>query len=285
VSTGARFAGSHGGARTVGAVKLVALVLAICLSLAPAALAGSWRLPVEGPVLRPFALSADRFARGQHRGIDLGVPLGAVVRAACAGRVRFAGRVPRGGRTVSVGCGRIVATYQHLGDVTVRRGQPLVAGERVGTVGRSGRPRGPRPHLHLGAREAAGGRYLDPLTLFGLAPRVTPPLPSARWRPVPLGPAPRVAPPLPSARWRPVPLGPAPRAALRQTAPQLAPPAPALSPRGAPAPAPALPLVVWVGLALFGLGLPLGGLVVRRRRRRGAVRGGARDRGWASAHR
>jgi hypothetical protein len=41
------------------------------------------------------------------------------------------------------------------------------------------------------------------------------------------------------------------------------------------------PLVVWIGLAAFGLGLPLGGLVTLRRRRRDA----ARTRGWAAAHR
>ncbi|MGI9100539.1 MAG: murein hydrolase activator EnvC family protein, partial [Solirubrobacteraceae bacterium] len=174
-------------------MKLVALVLATFLSLVPAAWAGSWKRPVEGPVLRPFTLSADRFAPGQHRGIDLGAPLGAAVRAACGGRVRFVGRVPGGGRTVSVGCGPLVATYQHLGDDAVRRGQLLVTGATVGTVGRSGRPRGPRPHLHLGAREAASGRYVDPLTLLGLAPRAPPPFQSAPRRPVPLGPAPRPA--------------------------------------------------------------------------------------------
>jgi murein DD-endopeptidase MepM/ murein hydrolase activator NlpD len=241
-------------------VKLVALVLAICLSLVPAARAGSWRRPVEGPVLRPFTLSVDRFARGQHRGIDLGAPLGAAVRAACGGRVRFAGRVPGGGRTVSVGCGRLVATYQHLGDDVVRRGQMLVAGAAVGTVGRSGRPSDPRPHLHLGAREAASGRYVDPLTLLGRVPRAPPPFRFAPRRPVPLGPAPR-----PALR-RPVPFGPAPRPALRR--PVLRPAAPvrlAPVPRGTPAPE--RPLVVWIGLALVGLGLPLGGLVVRRRRR------------------
>ena len=146
-------------------MKLAALVLVAGLSLASSAWAVSWRRPVAGPVLRPFAISADRYARGQHRGIDLAAPPGTEVRAACAGRVRFTGVVPGGGRTVSIGCGRLVATYQQLGAVAVGRGQLVAAGARVGAVGRSGDPREPRAHVHLGAREAAGGRYVDPLKI------------------------------------------------------------------------------------------------------------------------
>jgi murein DD-endopeptidase MepM/ murein hydrolase activator NlpD len=190
------------------------------------------------------------------------------VRAVCGGRVAFAGSVPRGGRTVSVGCGTLVATYQHLAALAVHRGQRLPAGAPVGTVGRSGLPRGAPPHLHLGAREADGGRYVDPLGLFAATPRTSPPLAAGPRRPVPLGPAPR-----PSAR-RVIPRLIAPPPAL----------VPAREPRGAPAPAP--PFVVWVGLAACGLGLPLGGLVThRRRRRRRAPAPDARARRWAAAHR
>ncbi|MEA2150468.1 MAG: hypothetical protein QOD69_2298 [Solirubrobacteraceae bacterium] len=247
-------------------MKLAALVLVACLSLASPAWADSWRRPVRGPVLRAFAVSADRYARGQHRGIDLGAPPGARVRASCAGRVRFAGTVPGGGPTVSVGCGRHVATYQHLGVLAVRRGQVVVAGADIGAVGRSGDPREPRPHVHLGARDAASGRYVDPSLLFGAPPRALPPLRSAPRRRVPVGrPPSRPAPP------RRV----APRPVMVPVAA-----APVARPQGAPAPA--VPLVVWIGLLAFGLGLPLGGLVTRRRRRR---RGPARRTGWAAAHR
>jgi murein DD-endopeptidase MepM/ murein hydrolase activator NlpD len=242
------------------------LVIAAALWLAPAARAASWQRPVPGPVVRGFAVSADRFAAGQHRGVDLAAPLGAPVHAACGGRVRFAGRVPGGGLTVSVGCGSLVATYQHLGALAVRRGQLLAPGGAVGSAGRSGRPRGRRPYLHLGAREAASGRYLDPLTLLGAAPRTAPPVASAPRRPVPLGPAPR-----PASR-RPAPR-PVPQAFVE----------PLVEPRMAPAPG--LPLLVWIGLAAFGLGLPLGGLVRVRRRRRGMSGPPTRVRRWAWAHR
>jgi murein DD-endopeptidase MepM/ murein hydrolase activator NlpD len=250
-------------ARSVVALLLAAAAAALWPARAAAvAGTGPWQRPVPGPVLRPFALSPDRFARGQHRGVDLAAALGAPVRAACGGRVRFAGRLPGGGRTVSVVCGGLVATYQHLGVLAVRRGQLLAPGAIAGTVGRSVDPRARRPHLHLGARETASGRYLDPLTLLG-----SPPL---------------AAPPVVGAPRRPRPLGPAPRPAVRRTVPRPAPPtAPAPIVEAPGAPERALPVVVWIGLAAFGFGLPLGGLVTVRRRRRSPVARSLRARGLA----
>ncbi len=170
--------------RSVASVRvflftILAALLAGCAASASAAVARGWLRPVDGPVLRAFAVGPDRFAAGQHRGADLGAAAGARVRAACGGRVSFAGRVPGGGRTVSVRCGALVATYQHLGAVAVRRGQRLLPGAPLGTVGRAR----PSPHVHLGARVAATGAYIDPITLLGGAPPAgAPPLPVGRPR-------------------------------------------------------------------------------------------------------
>jgi murein DD-endopeptidase MepM/ murein hydrolase activator NlpD len=201
-------------------------------------------------VLRSFVVVADRFAAGQHRGVDLAAPPGAIVRSACSGRVSFAGRVPRGGRTVSVRCGRLVATYQHLGEIAVARGTGVVAGARIGRAGRAR----PRPHVHLGARVRSSGAYVDPLTLFGAGPRrPLPPLPGARRpRSVPLGPAPGVR--------RPVPFAP--------PLPQATRPLPVAAPGTGEGGPQHLPWPVWVGLGSVSLGMPLGGLVRRRVRRR-----------------
>jgi murein DD-endopeptidase MepM/ murein hydrolase activator NlpD len=234
-----------------------AVAVAVAAAAVPArAAAHAWQRPVEGAVLRAFSVGPDRFAPGQHRGVDLAAPPRAPVRAACGGRVSFAGRVPRGGLTVSVRCGRLVATHQHLGVLAVRRGQIVLPGARIG---RTGRPR-PGAHVHLGARLAATGSYVDPLSLLAGTPRAAPP-------PVPAG---RRPPPLPSRpalpspqRVRPTPtVAPAPAPAPAQVLVHVR--------SGAPdAPAARMPVAVWLGLALFGLGLPLGGLVrVRTRRRR-----------------
>jgi peptidase M23-like protein len=205
-------------------------LLVLLASLATAAPArAAWRWPVHGEVRRPFAVRVDApFAAGQHRGVDLAAEPGRAVRSACAGRVRFAGRVARSGGVVSVRCGGLLATYLELGSVAVRRGAAVGPGTRVGTAGAVA-------HVHLGARDARTGRYVDPLTLLarvGAGPS--------------LGPAPDVAPP-PARRAAPPP----PRAAA---------PVRAAAPDGAP-------VLAWAGLALVAAALPLGGLVARHRLR------------------
>ncbi len=244
--------------RSLLVVAAAALLAGLCASVS-SAVARGWVRPVDGPVARAFAVGPDRFAAGQHRGVDLAVTPGSAVRAACGGRVSFAGRVPGGGRTVSVRCGTLVATYQHLGEVAVGRGQVVMPGGRVGRSGAAS----PRPHVHVGARVAATGEYRDPLALFAGGP------------PGPLAPAPlaRRAPPAdraPRARLRPLGPAPAPRAApvaLPRPMARRVVAAPAAS-----GPADPLPWPVWAGLALVALGLPLsGGLVVARRRRRVAA--------------
>ena len=244
-------------------VLSIPAVAVLLLLLAPSGAAGAWRWPVEGEVVREFVVGPDRFAPGQHRGINVAAPVGTPVHAACGGRVRFAGPVADNGRTVSVACQRHVATYLHLESVAVRRGQPVLPGTRLGSVGRTGRPdRGPA-HLHLGARELSSGRYVDPRDLLAVTtsppPVVAGPRTAPRLRPTPLGRAPRAAPaprgaPLTALRWVPAP----------DAVPHVA---PALAPGGR-----AVPAAVWAGLALLAAGLPVGALVrVRGRRQERAV--------------
>jgi hypothetical protein len=202
------------------------------LASAPESRAADWRWPVRGPLIGTFQVTSDPFGPGQHRGIDIAAPAGATVRSACGGRVKFAGFVPTAGRTVTVRCGGLAASYLHLSRVHVRRGQRVAAGSQLGTVGSSGAPRSPRPHLHFGVR-VAGRRwaYVDPLLLLGDlgAPDGPPVVPAARpGAPGPLGPAPR---PLPRAV-RPAPVGAV------------------ASPAGRPLPARVLP-AAWLGLGLL----------------------------------
>ncbi|MBJ7331109.1 MAG: peptidoglycan DD-metalloendopeptidase family protein [Solirubrobacteraceae bacterium] len=185
------------------------LVIALAVTIAEPAAAATWRWPVDGEPARPFTVGPDRFAAGQHRGVDLAAPLGAPVRAACAGKVRFAGTVGSAGRTVSVRCGSLVASYLHLGSIATSRGRAIAADALIGTVGRSGAPRG-GPHVHLGARRVADGQYVDPLTLLRRSAPASPPsvgpVPPPRAGPHPLPASPAVrAPRLVSKGVRPVP--------------------------------------------------------------------------------
>lgn len=214
--------------------------------------AAAWRWPVHGPVVRSFSLGPDPFARGQHRGIDIGAPRGAPVLSACTGVVSFAGLAGSNGPTVSVRCGALVATYLHLGSIAVHGGATAAAGHVLATVGDEG--------LHLGARQVAGRwAYVDPLALLGGDGPGAPPLgvaPRGRRAPPAAGPA------------RPVPapvVVPAPPMLSRVRAPALAVPGPAVGPGRR------VPWPVWAGLALLAAAVP-GGWSWRRRTRRGSAR-------------
>ena len=79
---------------------LSVLILLAALATAPAAHAWIW--PAAGPVVRPFSLGPDKYAGGQHRGVDISAELGSPVLAPAAGTVSFAGFVPGGGRAVTI---------------------------------------------------------------------------------------------------------------------------------------------------------------------------------------
>ncbi len=141
-----------------------------------------WRcrlvLACDGPLLRPFSLSADEYAAGQHRGIDIGAAAGDPVRAPAAGIVSFVGPVPAGGRalTIQTADGYAVTLLQ-LGSVAVTRGS---SSEKEGSSARSATSDDAfttAPHVHLGVRVAADPNgYVDPL---GLLPAVASPVPVA----------------------------------------------------------------------------------------------------------
>ena len=111
----------------------IAVVLFAALALVPSASGWSW--PVDGPVLRPFVSGDDPYGSGQHRGIDIGAPSGAEVRAPATGIVAFAGQVPREGRclTIRTEDGYSV-TLVHLGSIAVGVGTAVAEGEVVGTI-------------------------------------------------------------------------------------------------------------------------------------------------------
>ena len=84
------------------------------------------------------------------------------MRATRSGTVIGAGYDASGyGNVVHVSHGFGVTTfYAHLSRITVRRGERVVGGERIGTVGSTGFSSGPHLHFELRLR----GAMLDPLT-------------------------------------------------------------------------------------------------------------------------
>lgn len=88
-----------------------------------------------------------------HSGVDLPAALGTPVRAAEAGTVAFAGtREPYGNFVVINHQQGRQTRYAHLDRLDVRQGQTVAAGDRLGTVGTTGTPDAPDPHLHFEVR-------------------------------------------------------------------------------------------------------------------------------------
>jgi hypothetical protein len=240
----------------VAAAALALVAAALAPLAAPStALAERWLRPVPGAVARPFSYSTDApFVRGAHRGADLAARPGATVRAACSGRVVYAGAVPGGDRVVSVRCGDRRVSYLPLAAVAVRADATINAGAPIGTVapGHGG--------LHVGVRrEGDPFGYQDPMALL--------PPPDRPFTPVP--------PPGRRIRPRRAPRGARPRAVLRLAMP-MPDPRRALAPLASPAtlrrplaarPAASLaPWPVWAGLGAVLAGAAGSGAIALRRR-------------------
>src|SRR2546429_2069789 len=123
--------------------KLAAVATSLVLvsvGVPEARAAGDWSWPVRGPVITAYQNGDDPYAAGQHRGIDISAPVGASVVAAAPGTIVFAGVVGSSGLTVGerTDDGRYQLSYLHLSAASVREGEHLGQGERLGEVGTSG---------------------------------------------------------------------------------------------------------------------------------------------------
>src|SRR4051812_3215235 len=145
---------------------LICALAATLQVLSGTALADGWTWPIRGPVITSYRNGDDPYAAGQHRGIDIGAPVGTHVVAATAGTVTFSGVVGSAGLVVSerTADGRFDLSYLHLSSASVHRGDSVASGTTLGAVGTPGRRSADAPHLHFGVREAGRrGAYRDPL--------------------------------------------------------------------------------------------------------------------------
>ena len=82
-----------------------------------------------------------------HAGIDIAAAFGTPVIAPASGKVAFAGRKGALGKSVIIDHGNGMRTwYGHLSEYEVKRSERVERGERIGSVGSTGRSTG--PHLH-----------------------------------------------------------------------------------------------------------------------------------------
>ena len=144
--------------------RLAALALIGILHIAEA-----HALPIE-PIIYPLSVAKISSSFGQrnhpirrtkhlHSGIDISAPIGTTVRSIQGGRVVYAAPFGGYGKLITIDHGAgICSLYGHLANIQVAVGEPVVAGEIIGTVGITGNTTG--PHLHFEIR--IGGVPVDP---------------------------------------------------------------------------------------------------------------------------
>lgn len=133
-----------------------------------------WTIPFLPPVadFRPGPFGSRRIINGEprspHAGIDMDLPEGTPVVAIADAIVAFAGEQFFGGNSVVLDHGGgLFSVYYHLKEYGVSTDGRVARGQRIGSVGSSGRATG--PHLHFSVR-AAGGR-VDPRILLSFPTR------------------------------------------------------------------------------------------------------------------
>ncbi|MDT7840431.1 transglycosylase family protein [Streptomyces justiciae] len=119
--------------------------------------------PVDAPTGTPYHKAGSAWSKGYHTGVDFAVPTGTSVKAVAAGRVVASGWAGSFGYQVVIrhSDGRYTQ-YAHLSAISVKTGQSVSAGQRIGRSGSTGNSTG--PHLHFEVRTGPGfGTDVDPV--------------------------------------------------------------------------------------------------------------------------
>ncbi|MET8975713.1 transglycosylase family protein [Streptomyces sp. NPDC004539] len=119
--------------------------------------------PVSAGTGTQYHATGSSWSKGYHTGVDFPVPTGTSVKAVGAGEVVTAGWGGSFGYQVVIrhSDGRYTQ-YAHLSAISVRDGQSVGAGQRIGRSGSTGNSTG--PHLHFEVRTGPEfGSDVDPL--------------------------------------------------------------------------------------------------------------------------
>jgi len=148
-------------AAVIAAIAILSLTAQESAQAYASWLAGATR-PVEGArVSLPFGQQQNPFTGRPyfHEGIDLANKLGTAVSAPLEGVVVYAATDGDRGNVVVLRHGEgLESRYHHLGEIAVQLGQKVAKGERLGSIGETGKTTG--PHVHVELRER--GVAIDP---------------------------------------------------------------------------------------------------------------------------
>ncbi len=134
------------------------------------------RMPIGAPVFgrysSGFGFRSSPFSdhRSFHAGIDISLPRGAKVVATGAGVVKKVGYHNHYGLTVDIEhTAELVTRYAHLSKASVKEGQVVDRGQRIGLSGASGRVTGPHVHYEI----IQNGQPKNPKPLVALADTIS----------------------------------------------------------------------------------------------------------------
>ncbi|MFI9758975.1 transglycosylase family protein [Streptomyces sp. NPDC051963] len=119
--------------------------------------------PVNAGTGTPYHKAGSSWSKGYHTGVDFAVATGTSVKAVAQGRVVNAGWEGSFGYQVVIrhDDGRYTQ-YAHLSAISVKSGQSVGVGQRIGRSGSTGNSTG--PHLHFEVRTGPGfGSDIDPV--------------------------------------------------------------------------------------------------------------------------
>ena len=126
---------------------------------------GGFLRPVSGRITSPFGTRVHPIFKRTifHTGVDLGMPMGAKVKASNSGKVIYVGWYGGYGKVVIIDHGKVngvpvTSLYAHLSSYCVSNGSSVYKGQIIGNVGATGYATG--PHLHFEMRE--NGKPVNP---------------------------------------------------------------------------------------------------------------------------
>ncbi|MET7528702.1 transglycosylase family protein [Streptomyces goshikiensis] len=125
--------------------------------------AGVFSAPVDAGLGTSYRVEGSSWSSGYHTGVDFPVPTGTTVKSVGSGQIVSAGWAGAYGYQVVIrhSDGRY-SQYAHLSALSVKAGQQVSGGQRIGRSGSTGNTTG--PHLHFEMRTGPGyGTDIDPL--------------------------------------------------------------------------------------------------------------------------
>jgi len=126
---------------------------------------GSFVPPSDAPISEIFGIQRvfNGTVQSTHQGLDFRVPSGTPVLAVNRGRILLARQLFFEGGFVVIDHGQgLLTLYLHMSEFSVKEGDVVKKGQKIGLSGGTGRATG--PHLHLAVRWQ--GVYLNPETLL-----------------------------------------------------------------------------------------------------------------------